>query len=229
MSDELSNMKIAQRFLLAFVVMSATLFGSAGTLFWPEAWIYIVIHLGCAFLMARWLKLNDPALLKKRIEMKVPQGGSWDCIFMWPTMVLFTIYLIVPGLDAVRFGWSSVPFPVQVLGLLPVIWGLWLIFNSLRANSFASPLVEVQEDRDHRVIDSGPYAHVRHPMYLAVMVILLSLPIWLGSLWALPPGLLISAVIVFRIFAEEKRLRGGLPGYTEYAERVRYRLIPKLW
>ena len=229
MGDYVSNRRIAERFLLAFLVLAITLFGSAGTLLWPEAWIYIAIHLGCAFLMARWLKIHDPALLKRRIKMKAPEAGSWDAIFMWPTLILFTIYLIIPGLDAIRFGWSHVPLAVEVAGLVLVTWGLCFIFRVMKANSFASPIIEVQQERDHKVADSGPYAHVRHPMYSAMIVILLALPLWLGSLWALPVGLLVSVVICSRIFAEERMLHAKLEGYSAYCERVRYRLIPGVW
>lgn len=229
MATEISNTQIAAKFLFSFTMIGVALFGSAGTLLWPEAWLYIIVHLTYAFLMTVWMKLNDPELLKKRTELITPAAGSWDKRFMWIFVALFVPYLILPGLDAVRFGWTHVPLPVQMGALLLLIWSLWLVFRVMQENSFASPIIEVQADRGHKVIESGPYAYVRHPMYSGVIVFLFALPLWLGSLCTLPLAAVISAILGFRIFAEEKILHAELEGYTDYTERVRYRLIPKLW
>ncbi len=229
MESHLSNSRIAQRFVAAFLVMSVALFGSAGTLLWPEAWLYIMLHLSFSFLVTVWMKLNDPELLKKRMELETPAAGSWDRRFMWPVILLYAIYLVVPGLDAVRFGWSHLPLSIQSMALLLLASSFWLIFRVMQVNSFASPLIEVQQERHHRVIDSGPYAYVRHPMYSAIILYLFAMPVWLGSIWTLPLALLLSLIVGLRTLAEEKTLHAELDGYTEYTTRVRYRLFPNLW
>jgi len=229
MSPEISNARIAARFGLSFTLFGVALFGSAGTLLWPEAWIYIILHVGYGIFMTVWLKLHDPELLKKRMELSSPIAGGWDSRYFWLLIVLFLLYLIVCGLDAVRYGWSSVQFPYQIGALILLAWSLWLIFRVMQENSFASPMIEVQQERGHRVIDTGPYAHVRHPMYTGVIAFTFALPVWLGALWALPLAAAMSLLLVFRIFAEEETLHTGLDGYTAYTRRVRYRLLPKIW
>jgi len=229
MEPKISNARIAVRFGLSFTIMGAALFGSAGTLLWPEAWLYIIFHLTYAFYITAWMKLNDPELLKKRTELVTPAAGSWDGRYFWLLILLFLFCLILPGLDAVRYGWSNVPLPVQISAVAPLTWSLWLVFRVMQENSFASPIIEVQSERGHRVIDTGPYAYVRHPMYSGVIVFLFSLPLWLGSLWTLLLSAVISVMFLLRIFAEEKTLHSGLDGYTAYCGRVRYRLIPGLW
>jgi len=229
MASKISNARIAAQFGLSFTIMGVALFGSAGTLLWPEAWLYIILHLSYAFFMTAWLKLHDPELLIKRTELGTPAEGSWDKRFFWLLIALFIPYLMIPGFDAVRFGWTDLPLPVQMGALIVLSWSLWLVFRVMQENSFASPLIEVQTDRGHRVIDSGPYAYVRHPMYTGAIAFLFSLPIWLGSLAALPLAAVISGIFIFRIFAEEEVLSSGLEGYTEYCGRVKYRLIPKVW
>ena len=229
MASEISNARIAARFGLSFTIMGVALFGSAGTLLWPEAWLYIMLHLGYTFLITAWLKLHDPELLKSRMQLISPTSRSWDSRFFWLLILLFLLYLILCGLDAVRYGWSTVPLPVQTGALVLLTWALWLIFRVMQENSFASPMIEVQRGRGHKVIDSGPYAHVRHPMYTATIVFSFALPVWLGSLWALLLAAVISVMLGCRIFAEEKTLHAELDGYTAYTRRVRYRLIPKVW
>lgn len=229
MTAEISNARIAQRFILSFILMSAALFGSAGTILWPEAWLYIFVHLGFAFFMTAWMKINDPELLKSRMQFIKPSMKGWDRRFMWIFFVFFIPYMVLLGLDAVRFEWSFVPLPVKIAAFAVLLWALWLIFRVMQVNSFASPIIEVQKERGHRVVQIGPYAHVRHPMYLAAIIMLFALPLWLGSLWTLIIAAQVSVCLICRIFMEERILHSELEGYTEYTGRVRYRLIPKLW
>lgn len=229
MTQEISNAQVAARFLIAFIIMAAAFFGSSGTVLWPEAWLFIVTYLGWAFVMVAWMKLHDPALLASRLRLFRRGARDWDKWVMALFALLGTPYIVLPGLDAVRFGWSFVPLPLQIAAFAAIVGSFWLIFRVMRANSFASPYVEVQRERGHRVIDTGPYAHVRHPMYLAIIIFLFAFPLWLGSLWTLILSMLITAVVVFRLLREEKALCQELEGYVEYRERVRYRLIPGIW
>lgn len=104
MSSMVSNSKIAAKFGLSFTIIGTALFGSAGTLLWPEAWLYIIVHFSYALFMTAWLKLHDPELLQSRIQLTSPAAGSWDSRFFWICIILYIIYLIIPGLDAVRYG-----------------------------------------------------------------------------------------------------------------------------
>jgi len=220
---------IALHFLLAFAVLTAAFFLSAGTLFWLEAWLYIVLQMIASGGMTVWLARNDPALLKSRMTLIKPEAKGWDRVFMAVVTLLSIPYLLLPGLDAVRFGWSSLPLWLEFFGFAGVAWSMWLVFRVLQENSFASPVVEVQNERGHRVIDSGPYAYVRHPMYSGFIAFVFSLPLALGSYWTLLLALVLSICFIIRIFPEERVLQEELDGYGDYTKRVPYRLVPGVW
>src|SRR5262249_10623166 len=138
-------------------------------------------------------------------------------------------WLVLMGLDAVRFGWSSMPGWAQDVGALGIFLSLWIGYRVMRENSFAAPVVRIQEERGQTVITTGPYRYVRHPMYAGALFFLFGSPLLLGSWWGLVPALLLALMLALRIPVEEKALRAGLPGYAAYAARVRYRLIPLVW
>ncbi|MFQ5519483.1 MAG: methyltransferase family protein [Mariprofundus sp.] len=228
-SESISALALVIRFVVTFGLMALCFFGSAGTLYWPEAWACIVLQLTISLTMTFWLQQHDPELLKSRTSYFKPGLHGSDKLFAGLFMVGFIPYLILPGLDAMRFGWSDVPFPVQLAGFAGYVWSMWLIFRVMQVNSFASPVVEVQKKRHHSVIDTGPYARVRHPMYSGFIGSLLFLPLALGSWWGLLPGLLIALNFLIRISFEEQTLCAELEGYAEYCERVRFRLLPGVW
>lgn len=229
MSSNVPVVSIAIRFVLGFAVMALALFSSAGTLVWPEAWFYITMQMAASGVIACWLAKHDPALLETRMSLFRPTAKGWDRVFMLIVILLFIPFLLLPGLDAVRYQWSSVPLLAEFAGFAAVGWSLWLIFRVLQENSFASPAVEIQKERGHRVIDTGPYAYVRHPMYSAFIVLLFALPMALGSLRTLALSLLLAGCFIIRILPEERMLCSELAGYPEYAGRVRYRLLPGIW
>jgi protein-S-isoprenylcysteine O-methyltransferase Ste14 len=135
----------------------------------------------------------------------------------------------VAGLDAGRFHWSHVPLGVVVLGYVLFCIGYFLSIWVYRVNRFAEPTVRIQTDRGQRVIDTGPYALVRHPLYLGALLMWAGIPLSLGSLWALLPGALGAVVLVVRTILEDRTLQAELPGYQDYTHRVRHRLIPGVW
>jgi len=229
MAREIGNTQIAGRFILAFVIMAAAFFGSSGNVLWPEAWLFILLYLAYALVLTIWLKRNDPALLQSRLRLFSASMPGWDRKVMILFVLLAACLLTLPGLDAVRFGWSVLPRGLKMAGLLLMVGGLWTIFAVFRHNSYASPYVEVQHHRSHRVIDSGPYARVRHPMYSGMILFLIGFPLWMGSLWTLLPAMAITVVIVYRIGREEILLCDELDDYRDYMKRVRFRLIPGLW
>jgi protein-S-isoprenylcysteine O-methyltransferase Ste14 len=154
---------------------------------------------------------------------------KWDRTIMSMYTILILAMLAVTGLDAVRFHWSQVPLLIKILGFLGFVPTTILIFLVTKENTYLSKMVRIQEDRGQQVCTTGPYKHVRHPMYIGVINSFLCLPLALGSFYALIPASLAIMLFIFRTSMEDKTLQKELPGYKEYAEKVRYRLIPGVW
>jgi len=229
MSTQISTAQILARLVISYGIMAAVIFWSAGTLYWPEAWLYLILQFSFSGTEAAWLKKNDPELLKDRMTFLKSSAKGWDKAFMWISTVVFIPYLVLPGLDAVRYQWSVVPMVIQVAGFAGIIVSLLLIFWVLRENPFLSRVVEVQTERSHRVITTGPYRYVRHPMYTGVLVLFFCIPQALGSFWTLIPAALLAVLILVRTLLEERTLYEELEGYSTYAARVRYRVFPGIW
>jgi len=229
MSREIPAGRIAVRFVMGVVIMSAAFFGSAGTLAWPEAWLYMLVQFGFAAAIAIWLKRHNPDLLKERMIFWKHSARGWDTAIVMTAAGILVPYLLLPGLDAVRYQWSHVPLPVKAIGFAGILMSFALIFWVMRENTYLSRIVEIQQDKGHKVIITGPYRYVRHPMYVGVVVLSLCIPLLLGSLLTLIPGSLLAALIVVRTYLEDKTLYAELDGYKSYANTVRYRLFPKIW
>jgi protein-S-isoprenylcysteine O-methyltransferase Ste14 len=206
----------------------AAIFIPAGTLKWTEAWVFIIFYAVAVTAAVMWMKKKSPGLLKERTKRK-KDAKSWDKMFMAFYSIFLIVILILPGLDAIRFRWSNVPLFVKILAFMGYIPGFWMAFWAMRENAFSSDVVRIQEDRGHTVCTTGPYKYVRHPMYVGVILIMLCFPLSLGSLYTLIPAVIIVALFVMRTSLEDKTLREELPGYEEYAQKVRYRLIPGIW
>jgi protein-S-isoprenylcysteine O-methyltransferase Ste14 len=204
------------------------LFIPAGTLKWPEAWLFIVFYALAVTAIVTWMKKRAPGLLAERTGRK-KDVKAWDKIFMVVYSVFLLILLILPGLDAVRFRWSDIPMMVKIIAFTGYIPGFAIVFWAMRENAFLSNVVRIQEDRGHTVCTSGPYKYVRHPMYVGVILIMLCFPLSLGSLYTLIPAMVIMVLFLVRTALEDKTLREELPGYKEYSQKVRFRLIPGLW
>ena len=206
----------------------AAIFVPAGTLKWTEAWLFIILYTAAVVAAIFWMKKKAPDLLKERMARK-KDVKSWDKIIMFLYSCILIVILILPGLDAVRFRWSNVPLIAKVLAFIGYIPGFWIAFWAMRENAFLSDVVRIQEDRGHTVCTTGPYKYVRHPMYVGVFLIMLCFPISLGSLYTFIPAVIIVILFFFRTALEDKTLLEELPGYKEYAQKVRYRLIPGIW
>jgi protein-S-isoprenylcysteine O-methyltransferase Ste14 len=216
--------------LASFGVMGAVLFLSAGTFHWPGAWVYLVVMIGLGLASGLLLARHDPGLLKERLGSPVQKAQTTaDKVVTSVLFVLIFGWLALMGLDAVRFGWSAVPVWAQVIGLLSLLLSIWIVFRTMRENSFAAPVVKIQKDRGHRVITTGPYGYVRHPMYFGALFFFIGTSLVLGSWWGLAFTLVFATLLCIRIPIEERALRAGLEGYDAYAARVRYRLIPLIW
>jgi protein-S-isoprenylcysteine O-methyltransferase Ste14 len=215
---------------LEAAVFAALLFGAAGTLYWPAGWAFLVIFFASALLMSLMLARHDPALLEERLKPIVQKDQPiWDRIIMSAMVVFFIVWLVLMGLDAVRFHWSRVPVWVQVLGGAGVVLSLWICSLAFRENTFAVPVVKIQEGRGQKVISTGPYAVVRHPLYSGALLLFPSTALLLGSWWGLAFSTVLAAGLALRTAMEDRELQRGLEGYRDYANRVRYRLVPLVW
>jgi len=209
------------------VMMGLLLFVSAGTVHYWQAWVYLSIFTGASFLITLYLMRKDRALLDRRMSAgPTAEKRPTQKFIMLCTSIGFIALLVVPAFDH-RFGWSSVPLGVVVAGDLLVAIGFYFIFLVYRENTFTSATIEVVENQ--RVISTGPYAIVRHPMYASASLYLLGTPLALGSYWGLVPIAAMMPFLIWRLFDEERFLARNLPGYTEYQKRVRYRLVPFVW
>ena len=228
-TSEVSTLRIALRLSVAFVAMSAAFFGSAGTLAWLQAWLYMIIQFLFWTVTAVWMKKHNPQLLKERMVFLKPAAKNWDKIIIVISTAVFVPYLLVPGLDAVRYRWSTVPPAVAVLGFVGVIFALFVMAWVIRVNAYLTRFVEVQRERGHKVITSGPYQYVRHPMYAGLIILLYSIPVALGSLWTLIPASILTLLFVIRTYLEDQTLHEDLEGYNSYSTKVKYRLLPGVW
>ena len=213
--------------IILLAVMCVLLFGTAGTLQYWQAWIYVAIFGGAAALTTLYLMKNDQALLARRMR-----GGPMfekeraQQIIMVFTSLGFIALLAVPALDR-RFGWSVVPVWGVVLGNVLVAVGFYFIFLVYRENPFTAAIVEIAATQ--KVIETGPYAVVRHPMYASGMLYMVGTPLALGSYWGFLALIVILPFLLWRLLDEERLLTRDLPGYAAYRRRVRHRLVPRVW
>ncbi len=222
--------KMILRSLFGMVLVAAQLFLPAGTLAWPEGWAFLILFLGCSVATGFWLQATDPDLLAAR--MKSPFSADQrprDRIIIAILMLVFWGWLVFMPLDAKRFGWSHMPFWAELLGAALILVAFYGWFLVLGANSFAAVTVRVQAERGQTVISNGPYAVVRHPMYGFALLFMIGTPLLLGSFWGLALLPLLVPLLALRTLGEEAVLRDGLAGYRDYAERVRFRLVPGVW
>jgi protein-S-isoprenylcysteine O-methyltransferase Ste14 len=215
---------IALRLVFALLILGLMFFWPAGTLRYWQAWTYLAILFIPMLGVLVYFSKRDPELLERRMRAKEKERRQ-IIITSLGTPVFLGIYLL-PGFDR-RYGWSSVPLIVVIAADILVLAGYALFVRVLKENSYASRIVEVEEKQ--KVITTGPYALVRHPMYVAVMIMFGFTPLALGSYWAAIPALSLVLVLVARIKSEEKVLVDELAGYREYMKRVKFRLIPGIW
>jgi protein-S-isoprenylcysteine O-methyltransferase Ste14 len=200
----------------------------AGTVAYPGGWALIGLFAVGSVAMIVWLSKHSPRLLRERMSSPVQRGQTpWDRVWLSLFIVAFFAWLAFMSWDAARHNFTAVPLWLQGLGGLSILvnfTGTWWTF---RENTFAAPVVKIQEGQ--RVIDTGPYAIVRHPMYTSALILFVGMPLLLGSLRGLGLSVLFVLGLAWRTLHEERTLRAELVGYEEYITRVRYRLIPFVW
>ena len=209
-------------FSLLFVVL--VIFLPAGSLKFRNGWLFIGLLFTAMFIVLTWLLVKDPELLAKRLRTKEKEKPQKAYVIL--SMIVFLITFITPGLDY-RFHWSYVPVPVVLISTFIMMAGYLIFFAVMRQNTYASRVIEIQEGQ--KLIDTGLYSLVRHPMYLGGSILFMSAPLVLGSWYALIAAAFIPILIIIRIMNEEKVLVNGLKGYSEYMKKVKYRLIPFIW
>lgn len=212
------------KYVAGLVLVGALLFLPAWTLSYPGAWLFIALLFIPMLFMGVLLFIKAPALLEKRLNNKEKERAQKGVVAL--SGLMFPIGFVLSALDF-RFGWSEVPLWLTLVasGLFLIGYGLYA--EVMRENAYLSRTVEVQEGQ--KVISTGLYGVVRHPMYLATLFMFLPLPLILGSCWGLLPFAIYPVVTVIRILNEEAVLTAGLDGYAEYKKKVRYRLIPFVW
>lgn len=216
--------KIVTRLIMFLAIMSIVFFLPARTFNYWEAWVYLgIVFCGATSVVIYFLK-NDPGLLERRMRTKEKIREQKLIIRLgW---FLFLPTFIIPGFDK-YYGWSHIPVYLIVISAFLVLIGYLIVFMVFKENSFASRVVEI--DSGQKVITTGPYALVRHPMYTGILLMYGFTPLALGSYWALTGTVFLYIIIVFRIFSEEKFLVENLEGYKEYLQKTKYRLISGIW
>lgn len=214
---------------LMAAVMGAVLFAAAGTLDWAGGWAFLGLFTGLSLVVSLWLLKADPALLEERMKPVVrAQQKPWDRVFMAFVGLAFLGWLAFMGIDE-RLSWSHAPPPARLAGAALLIASFGGTSWVYRENSFASPVVRIQQERGQNVVSTGPYALVRHPMYAFALLIFVGAPLLAGSWWAIAFAPVAALAFALRALGEERMLKTELPGYEAYARRVRWRFAPGLW
>jgi protein-S-isoprenylcysteine O-methyltransferase Ste14 len=212
------------KIIFGILILPVLFFLTAWTFNYWQAWLYLaVIFLPAAFVLVYFAR-NDPAFLNRRMQFKEPEAEQKKIVSF--SAVPLILQFVLPGLD-VRFGWSRLPDSIVLLGAALTLLGYIIVILTFMKNRFASRVIVVEEGQ--KVITTGPYKLVRHPMYFGTILLYTFSPLALGSYWAVIPALFMIPVLVYRIINEEEILKRDLPGYIEYTEKTRYRLIPGLW
>jgi protein-S-isoprenylcysteine O-methyltransferase Ste14 len=216
------------RGLRDLAILCLVLFGIAGRVDWPAAWLVIVLFAVHIFLSVWLLFRHDPELLEERLTTasNVPR---WDLLIKRGNRILELILLATVALDAGRFGWSVVPVAVRAMGTAALVAAVGVMYRCAAANHFLSGRSRIQSERGHTVVQQGPYRFVRHPLYASRIVLIIGTALTLGSWIALVPAALLAFLVVLRTLLEDRMLTTNLTGYREYAKRVPARLVAGLW
>ena len=210
------NIKLfGAQIVITFVVYALPLFIPAGIKLWLAGWIFIVLWFGFWCFVLIWLSRHNLGLLQERMKVSSKDQKIWDRVLGLLLYSSIFVWLLFISFDVVRIHLSMVPFWLQIIGLIILLGSFYLFFVTFRENSYLSPLVRIQEDREQRVISTGPYHYVRHPMYSATVVFIVGTPLLLGSLYGVPLGLIIILILAWRAVLEEWTLRKELTGYED--------------
>lgn len=228
----------AKQALIKQSVLSSVMLGIMMTIFYisaghtdiPRSWLFICITFIYFIASNIALYKYNPELLIQRLKIRRKGSKTWDEVLVRVTNL--TALILVPavaGLDVGRYGWSSLGSSYAILGIVLVVTSSILVTWAMIENPYFEPTVRIQDDRGHHVVTTGPYTIVRHPGYLSGILWIAAIPLILGAVYAFAPFVLYTVFMLLRTFLEDNTLKRELPGYTEYAEIVRYRLFPGIW
>jgi protein-S-isoprenylcysteine O-methyltransferase Ste14 len=220
--------RFAVRETVGIISMAIALFWSAGEIAWWPAWGLLIVTSAWILATGTVILRHSPDLLAERLGPR--QGAKrWDTALMSGHGMLQLGVLVVAGLDH-RYQWSTgFQAAIQVIALIACGLGYGLVVWATATNAFFSQIVRIQTERGHKVVTDGPYAYVRHPAYSGGLLTQVSIPILLASWWGLLIGIADAALMILRTVLEDRTLHAELPGYSEYARRVRHRLVPRIW
>lgn len=215
--------------IVSMLLYSTLIFLGAGTIYWLQGWLYIA-SLVILSIVTLPVLVKKPQLLKERFKLPIQRGQkTWDKVFHMIFLPLYFLWLPLNGIDAVRFQWSHIPLPLNLLGAIGLGISFYIFRQAFKANPFAIVVVKIQKERGQHVITTGPYAHVRHPMYTGSILLFSCGSLLMGSWYAFALSICIATLYIMRTVLEDKNLQQELEGYTDYKKKVKYRLIPKLW
>lgn len=226
---ELSSGRLLLRAPLQIAVLIALVFGPAGTFAWMQGWVFVILSIVSGVAMTAWLYVASPALLKERLGplLQKDQPRADKVVTMAFLVTVWVWFAFLP-FDAVRLHLlPPPPVPLAWLGLAGWFVSAWLIYLTFRENAYAAPVVK--RVAEQKVVDTGPYAVIRHPMYAALVVYALCVPLWLGSTAGVLLAVVPLGVLALRLLVEERHLRRTLPGYEAYMRKVRWRIVPGVW
>jgi len=216
------------RGLVGVCLWSVILFAAAGRVSWKRGWLYVALYVSTLAIGEIVVSAKSPGILAERAQHHA-NTKVFDKVILPLIMLTFFLFPAVAGFDAVRFGWSHVGWTAFFTGLPIYLMGCVLVPWTMIVNPHLEKTVRIQEERGHQVVNSGPYAVVRHPMYAGVILQSLAAPLLLGSFWSYLPVAATICLFVIRTVLEDRTLRNELPGYAEYARNTRYRLLPGIW
>jgi protein-S-isoprenylcysteine O-methyltransferase Ste14 len=223
------NAKVWAALFAEACVFAALLFGGAGRIDWWQGWMFLTAFFIPALVVSLRLARDDPALMRQRMASPIQSGQPLtDKVLMGCIALVFAGWLVAMGFEGGR---HPAPFPpwLEAIGAIGVSAMFVLADRVMHANTFLAPMVRIQDERGQHVVDTGPYAVVRHPFYSAALILFVSAPLLLDSWWGEAGAAVLAAALALRILLEERVLRTSLNGYGDYAARVRYRLVPRIW
>jgi protein-S-isoprenylcysteine O-methyltransferase Ste14 len=212
--------------ILASIISAIVL--AAGRWDWIEMWIFLATYLIVFIAWGMYLKFKKPDLLQERVTA-FGKGKKWDRILIGIYWILILVFLFTAALDAGRYQNFVTPIPLKIISMVFILAGYALGFWSGIANEYLSSFVRIQEERGHQVSQAGPYRFIRHPMYAGDILSYPFVALFLNSLWALIPAALIIVLFIVRTYLEDTTLQQELDGYSEYTQKVKYRLVPYVW
>jgi protein-S-isoprenylcysteine O-methyltransferase Ste14 len=214
--------------IIGLVVFTGAWFCIAGRLTWWQGWAFLLAFIIYVSILVLRLYKLDPELVRERNRPAI-EAEAWDRVVMSVYSAILVVLLVVSALDGGRYFWSVVPLGVQMIGWILLVVSGVMIWHVMMTNAYLSSWARIQDDRGQVVVQEGIYEHIRHPMYLGIIVGFLGLPLVLSSFWAMIPSVVIVGLFVYRTYREDQMLIDGLDGYAEYAEKVRYMLLPGIW